>query len=289
MKKLFVWLLCAAMLVSCAGAEGLSGLSGIGGLPKIDAAADINAGVLPDPANLLGTEGTLYAEDYLFAAGYVCSVYLYQPGGTADFLAEYQAQAEANGYTVTGTEVEGYAALALTYGEQKALLLPEYDGYIMLLVENGMVFGEPLPEGNYLQFTRNGRKITSAGAPECEKGRRSTGTSTYYEISYYFTEEPITLFKLEFPDYAQTGDEFHVTKSSLIDGLYFYTAQESHLVFYNSGYDHQMTSSSDFFTVKITKLEKTSDRVYIEGTFEGSFNAGDTLYEDGSFRAEMVR
>lgn len=290
MKKLFVLLLCLALALPGACAEGLGGLSGIGGLPTITAPTSKDAGVLPDPEALLGEKGTLYAEDYLFSASYTCSVYLYSPSSDmASFLAAYRTQAEANSFTVEDTEVEGYRALSLSYDGKKALLLPEYSGYIMLMVENGMVFGEPLPEGNYIQFTRNGRKITSTGAPSCEKNRRSTGSSTSYEINYYFTDEPITLFEFSFPTYAQTGDVFHVTKNSLLDGVTFYTQQESFLVCYNLSAAHQLTSSTDFLTIKITKLEKTSSRIYIEGTFEGSFNAGSTTYEDGSFRVEMVQ
>lgn len=285
MKKLAL-LLCLMLLPCVAFAGGLPDIGG--GLPTITTTDTGDAGVLPDPADLLG-EGTLFAEDYAYA-GFTSTVYLYKlPADAASFLTEYQSLAATNGFAVENTTADGYAALSLTHGGKKALLFPEYSGSVMLMVENGMVFGEPLPEGNYVQFTRNGRKIVTDSEPSCHKKTRSIGTSHMFAISTYFQEEPITGFELAFPDHAQTGDEFRVTKGNLMDGLYFRTTEEGSLIFYNVAEDANLLSSEDFFVVKITKMEKTTDTAYIEGTFEGSFNRGELLYEDGSFRVECDR
>lgn len=287
MKK-FALLLCLMLLPCVAFAGGLPDIGG--GLPVITTTETGDAGVLPDPADLLG-EGTLFAEDYAYA-GFTSTVYLYKlPANAEAFLTEYQALATTNGFAVENTTADGFAALSLTHGGKKALLFPEYSGAVMLMVENGMVFGEPLPEGNYVQFTRNGRKITSTQTqkPSCYKETRSIGTSHMFKIKAIFEEEPITRLELAFPDHAQTGDEFRVTKGNLMDGLYFYTTEEGSLIFYNVAEDANLLSSEDFFVVKITKMEKTTDKAYIEGTFEGSFNRGELLYEDGSFRVECDR
>ena len=285
MKKLAL-LLCLMLLPCVAFAGGLPDIGG--GLPTITTTDTGDAGILPDPADLLG-EGTLFAQDYAYA-GFTSTVYLYKlPANAEAFLTEYQSLATANGFAVENTTADGFAALSLTHSGKKALLFPEYSGSVMLMVENGMVFGEPLPEGNYVQFTRNGRKITSTQEPSCYKKTRSIGTSHMCAISTYFSEEPITGFSLAFPDHAQTGDEFRVTKGNLMDGLYFYTTEEGHLIFYNVAEDTNLLSSEDFFVVRITKMEKDADTAYIEGTFEGSFNRGELLYEDGSFRVECNR
>lgn len=286
MKKLAI-LLCLMLLPCGAFAGGLPDIGG--GLPTITTTTTArDAGVLPDPADLLG-EGTLFAQDYAYA-GFTSTVYLYKlPANAEAFLTEYQALATTNGFAIEDTTADGFAALSLTHGGKKALLFPEYSGAVMLMVENGMIFGEPLPEGNYVQFTRNDRKITSTQEPSCHKETRPIGTSRMFEINAYFKEEPVSGFNLAFPDHAQTGDEFRVTKGNLMDGLYFRTTEDGYLLYHNVAADANLLSSEDFFVVKITKMEKTTDTAYIEGTFEGSFNRGELLYEDGSFRVECNR
>lgn len=285
MKKIAL-LLCIILLLPCVAFAG--GLPDIGGtLPNLNPTPTGDPGVLPDPAELLGGEGTVFAEDYTFSADMICTVYLYQmPGDVSAFLTEYQRLAETNGFAVSDTQVQGFDALSLTYDGKKALLLPEYSGSAMLMVENGMVFGEPLPQGCYIQFTRNGRKITSTSDPDCKKDSYSFGSwPRMIKIDYYFEEEPITLFTVGFPASAQTGDEFRATKSKQTTGMYFYTAEEGLLYYLEDDLD----SSADYFVVKITKMEKTADTMFIEGTFEASFRKGALLYEDGSFRVECDR
>ena len=285
MKKLALFL-CLALVLPCVASAG--GLPSIGGgLPNIAPAPAGDAGVLPDPADLLG-EGTVFAEDYPYA-GILCTVYLYKiPGNVNGFLGEYQALAQANGFAVESTQVEGFQALSMTYGGKKALLFPEYSGSTMLMVENGMIFGEPLPEGNYVQFTRNGRKISPVSSISCKK--EWVHDAMYY-IQCWFDESPIDLFDLKFPDYVQTGDEFLVKKGQLMNSIYLYTDTDGLLISYDSSSspNYGFKNSDDFFRIKITKVEKTSGSILIEGTFEGSFNRGEVVYEDGSFRVTCDR
>lgn len=292
MKKAMVFLLCMMLLLPCAAqAGGLPDLGGLpdisgGGLPEINAG---NAGVVPDPADMLGDEGTVFAKDYVYG-NMECTVYLYKiPADENAFLTQYQAAAEANGFTVSTESVDGYNALALSYEGKQALLLPEYSGSVMLMVENGLTFGQPKPEGYYISFVRNGREIVSTGSPECEKDRSTLGGTNMFSVSYYFREEPITLFTIAFPDYAQAGDVFTSNKNNLTDGMVLYTAEEEFLMLNSLSNAHQFKSNSDFFTIEITLVEKDENQIILEGIFEGSFNNGQTTYEDGSFRVMMLR
>lgn len=284
MKKLLCVLICAVMLMcSSALAAGLPQISG-GTLPAINGGG--TTGVLPDPADLLGREGEIFERNYEYGVGYTCTVYLYpQPADTSAFLTAYQQSAEANGFKVDFGQSSGEEAMQLTCGGKTALLFPNYSGTTMLMVENGMTFGEALPEGCYAQVTRNGRKMAT-NDPGCNK---SSYPFDAYEMVFCFDEAPISYMNLDFPDYAQEGDYFHLTRDDLEDGLIFYTEEEEFLIYRDYEYDNRLESLADYFTLEITKMEKTNTHVYIEGTFEGSFDAGEILYEDGSFRVEMLR
>ena len=123
MKKSFVSLLCV-MLCFLVGMPGF---------------AAKGEGVLPDPAELLGKEGTLYAEDYEFAEDYVCSAYFYETADD-DFFNDYLGLAEDSGFDLYRTTVDDCDAFLMQYGGRDALLFPDFEGSMLLLVENGMEF-----------------------------------------------------------------------------------------------------------------------------------------------------
>lgn len=298
MRRLTALLLSLVLfLPAAAGASGLGGLR--------DAVLSQSGGSIPDPASLLGQEGELIRENYEFIEGYYFSAYLYpQPTNetTEDFLDHYEQLVEARGLEKQMTQIEGYDGLAVFVDDDHcAILIPDFDGKILLLVSNGTDFNgasksasasptaapEPEEAGYYLRVKRNGRQLEYAWnshQTSCKEVTRSIGTSKSFEISCIFQRAEITLFTLCFPNYAQTGDEFYVTPNSLIDGLYFYTAEEGSLVFYDASYEHKMKGGKDFFRVSITRMEHTEDGLVIEGAFEGSFQNGTILYEEGSFR-----
>ena len=288
-KRMLALILALAVLLPAAAcAAGLSGLGG-GGLSGLNGLSGGADGVVPDPAELLGREGKVLQENYQFAAEYICTAYTYPlPEDMDAFKAAYAKQAQENGFSVAETQVEGYGALQLSLSDgTSALLVPDFDGAALLLVQNGMTFGEPKPEGFYLSMKRNGRELKATfGSNEtsCKEVSRLTGSSRSFQIEYYFSRAEITLFQLCFPSYAQAGDTFYVTKDSVIDGLLLYTNEETFLVFYDDSYGHQMKNSKDYFRVQITDMYSTPDGLVIEGTFDGSFNKGETLYTDGSFR-----
>lgn len=291
MKKLLLLLLCLTMLSGTAMAGGLPNLSG-GTLPLLNPAQQGDAGVLPDPAEVLGAEGTVFAEDYAYTATYLCTVYTYPPcADSAAFVSAYQALAAANGFAAENTQVDGFQALKLSYGGQYALLFPEYSSAVMLMVPNGMVFGEPLPEGNYVSFTRNGRTISTGpnAKVSLHKGKGMYGMGDTFEIVCYFEEQPVGHFVLNLPSYAIEGDSFYCTQNALEELVQFYTDTDEYMVFWDDSYGDDLEGSKDFFSLKITRMIKEEDYVLIEGAFEGTFGNGELVYEKGSFRADMHR
>ena len=289
-KRLFLCLLAIAVLLPSAGfASGLGGLTGGGLSGLLEENASGEPGVVPDPAEILGAQGSVLQSDYTFTAGYVCTAYLYpQAENLEAFVSDYTAAAEQNGFTVQPVETEGYTGWQYQAPDGSyALLFPEFEGNVLLLVQNGMQFGEPARSDLYISFPRNGRSIEGTwqdGTIGCEESRRSIGTSTSFEIMYYFSRAPITYFTMAFPNYAQAGDVFHVTRDRLIDGVTMYTAEDGYLVFHDISEEHRMESDSDYLRIEIESMTETDAGMVIEGTFSASFDRGQMTYTDGEFR-----
>ncbi len=297
-KRVLVLLLVFALVLPTTSAwaaegegGGLGGLigGGLSGLRSDEEQGTGDPGVVVDPAELLGTEGTVLQEDYQFSANYICTAYVYDMPADADsFVSAYTQRMEDNGFTAEQTPVDGIDGWSYTWTDGTyALLVPDFDGSLLLLVQNGMTFGEPLPEGYYIRFTRNGRTLEgtwSSKEASCEETSRPIGTSHSFSIGYYFSRAEITLFGISFPSYAQAGDEFYVTRHDLIDGVTFYTNEEGFLVQHNLSQAHQMESDEDHLRIKINDMYEADGGTAIEGEFDGSFNRGETVYADGSFR-----
>lgn len=101
---------------------------------------------LPDVGLHLGIEGQCQMEDYAFADDYHCNVWVYARPAQADAsLAAWLLQALEQGYTLRKTTVEGQLAYQVAEdGGLYALLFPEFQGAVMLLVQQGMAYG-PTP------------------------------------------------------------------------------------------------------------------------------------------------
>lgn len=288
MKRFFLCLLALMLCLSTtASAAGLGGLGGLGGgLGGLVAPAAEPNGVLPDPADTLGSEGTVLMEDYQFSAGYLCTAYTYpMPADMSQFIASYGAAAEANGYTVTEETVDGLPGYRIALAEGPyALMVPDFQGVLLLLVQKDMAFGEAAPEGYYLKVTRNGREMMVEN-PECEESTRLTGTSKSFEITAFFDRAEIYMFEICFPNYAQAGDEYKVTNKSLIDGISFYADKDGGLLVYHDT-GNKMDGPQDYFRVKITDMYRDENNygTVIEGNFDASFRRGELTYTDGEFR-----
>ena len=271
-------LLCFLMCVPCAAlASGLDGL--FGGLPDIQDlqnTGDGDPGVLPDPAELLGEDGTLYAEDYNFAPDFVGSVYTYDLPDDG-FLEAYTAQAEANGFTVTETTVEDYAAYSLENDGLTALLLPDYEGLMMLMVENGMVFGEPLPD-YYVRMTYNGRDILT------DKMEFMRSYDAYqYKFEYFDFEKDPSHMQMRFPKSMSAGDDYTWTPDSTPEYLYL-SVNDILLDYQSFTRMGEWGGSDDFFQLKIVTKEETPQGLVIEGRFSGILDYASITIENGSFR-----
>ena len=288
MKKFTAFLLALCLLPAFALASGLPDLGG-SGLPVIHV-AEAPTGALPDPVDLGGDKGEVFGTDYKYTADFICTVYTY-PKMSQSFLEAYSAAAEKAGFTAEKTQVEGNEAIRYTFDGKAALLFPDYSGVTMLMVQNGVTFGQPLPQGNYIAFTRNGRRIVS---PEGARIQMAGGSGLFrmgktFEINYHFVEEPVTLFTLSMPSHAIEGDVFKVNANSTLKELRMTTMEDGYLVFFEDTEGDEMTGSKDHFTLKITKMVKTESLVQVEGTFEGVFKNDSLRYENGSFRAEWHR
>lgn len=286
MKKAIVSLLCVLLCfqigMPCfASASGLEGLKG--GLPDIGAFGDGSdsgdPGVLPDPAELLGdgAEGTLYAEDYDFDTDFICNVYTYDVADD-DFLDDYVARAEANGFTASETTVEGYDAYRLEYGDLAALLLPDYEGVMMLLVQNGIEFGESLPE-YYVRMVYNGRKVLTD-----EVDFMKSYDAYQYKFEYFDAEQEPSYFVMRFPKSMRAGDDCTWTPDSVPDYLYVYDGDKILMNYQDFTRSGEWGGSDDFFQLKIVTKEETPQGLLIEGRFSAMLDYASITIENGSFR-----
>lgn len=288
-KRWFVSIIAALLILAlpvCASASGLGGLGELGGgLSNLLDVSPAEKDVVPDPESLLG-KGAVLQRDYLFSAGYTCTAYTYPLPENADsFIASYTQQGQTNGLIVETTVVEGYDALKLTDSTNKyALLVMNFNSSTLLLVQNGMTFGQAKPEGYYAEVTRNGRLMSTVGNENGVEGKEKTSYHPRFEISSSFVRSEITFFSIYIPNYAKEGDDFYVTRDNLIDNLSFYTKQEKFLV-YGDYEDNALEGSTDYFHVHISSMTVTGNGLVIEGEFDGSFHRGETTYTDGFFRA----
>lgn len=100
------------------------------------------AQTLPDVGAALGAEVQQQMADYQFSQEYGCDVWVYpRDSRTDELLAKWIVAALDSGYTVSATEVEGQAAYCLEDAEGLyALMFPEYQGMVMLMVQQGMAY-----------------------------------------------------------------------------------------------------------------------------------------------------
>lgn len=98
---------------------------------------------VPDPAQVLGAVGSLYQEE-LTVYDIVYNSYLFPRTTDSQTLsAAYTEAAENAGYTVEPGTMENYSILRVTDprdGVTSALLFPDYQGYVLLLVPPAMNF-----------------------------------------------------------------------------------------------------------------------------------------------------
>ena len=275
MKRICTLLLCVLLFLPLtASASGLGGR----GRPSFEGTSG-DAGVLPDPADLTGSEGTVYAKNYNFSSDFICTVYTY-PLPDAGFLDAYLNQAKANGFKTTETEVEGYAAWRLESGGLAALLLPQYGNVMMLMVQNGMTFGDPLPE-YYMRMVYNGREmmVDSKGLDLM----RSYDAYQYKFDCFAFDQVPGHV-SIRFPKFMQAGEEYTWTPSNPPEYMYLYIDGSLLLDYQSFTRSGEWGGKNDYFHLKIVSKNETAQGLVIEGRFDGILDYASVKIENGAFR-----
>lgn len=276
MKKTLSLLLALILCLACISASA-SGLSGLGG--------GTSGKPLPDPAEALDELGSLLQADYAFADDYICDAYVYdRPGSVNSFIDKYTQVCRDAGYSVAETTVDGAAGYIIQNGSGPyALLVPDFDGQMLLLVQEGMDF-VPQKRMNYATCLYNGR--------EYELTVSSTDTWAFvnaYQIMFRADRAPFKYLTLYFPQHARSGDVFYVDKNSFEKGFEVSLENETWLVSsqqkLNGGRDDEIESSKDFGRLELYTVEDTEDGLLVEGCFSGCFNSGDTVFEDFVFSA----
>ena len=98
------------------------------------------AQVLPDAGAWLDVRVQQHMEDYAYSADYVCGVWVYpRDSRTGERMALWLMEALDAGYAIQKTTVDGEAAYRMEDSAGRyALMLPDYQGAVMLMVQNGM-------------------------------------------------------------------------------------------------------------------------------------------------------
>lgn len=273
------------LLLTCLCSTAFAG--GLSGLLNQNTAASTNS-ALPDPADALTSAyGTQTEKNYDYGDGYYCNVYTYEkPVSVNKFLNEYLSLAEAAGYPATETVLEGLTAYAFQSTDGKtAYLLPETGGDMLLLVETGMNFSLT-PRRNFLTVEWNGKV--------CEYEMWHAETPRYYNQGYYGmsfvigTDYHNNSLTIELPQTFYEGDTLYASKTDgRVNRLQFAENCNDHYFLSDSSFGRDdLSGSGDYFMITITQKEKTSFGERISGTFEGSFNYGETVFTNGVFSAD---
>lgn len=286
MKKLFVLLLTAMLLMSCAYAGSLEDLLNQPAGGSLDDLIEAPSGLLPDPCLANSKDptfvGELYRENFTLGTDYVCDAYLY-PRVSNSFVSSYTRVLQKFGYTMTETTVDGRDGYSIQCGDGlEALMITDFNGKMLFLVEKGMDFvltnvctvtynGADYHMYLYLQTTPSSYPYDSWGG-------------TYKVENAYFER-----LALDFPKDVRSGSFYDVpAEAACYDGLKmdyyrnynFKTLLYDNVTLYRTD---AIDSSRDFATFSISRVEDTEYGRLIVGTFEARFSSGDDEFENGSF------
>lgn len=327
-----------AMLLLCMPAlaeEEFSGLNALAELVPEEKAGGLDALMellppepLPDPAELVGSEGSLLAEDFQYSADYLCDAYLYaNPENWDGFFLNYEAMLVESGYTATLTEDGGRVVYRLEQAGtgECALLVPNFQGHMLLLIQQGMAFAAaaeepaaapdptlkptaeptpeptpeptaeltpaPTPEEDYLQVTCNGWDVRMHGFVHTKD---DIGALRRYSLWFQKSDDMyIDNIWIYFPRYIQAGTEYYASlenpNSSASIQVEGSELNGDYVSSAKSGstYKEAITSKGDYFYLMIESITETEDTAVITGTFEAQFLNGSEVLENGSFRATV--
>ena len=286
MKRLLVWLLVLALLLPASACAG-----GLGGLKENE---DLSAftGEKADPYYVLDPApffdvgaGKVIERDYEFTENFICTVYAY-PLPELDYTFEYCDAAERLGFVTEYVTVEGYEAIKLSLEDGRyALLVPDFDGAMLMLVQNGLSYGAPNSDQFYLSVTRNGEPLSCIfqdAESSCRKVTSADETQYSIEITSTFSIADISTLALRFPYDLVPGDLFSEAYNRLKNELYLYTEEEGQLVDYDSE-QNRLTSEKDYLSMYISSMYESEEGLVIGGEFFGLFDGGSISYMDGMF------
>ena len=206
MKKMLSLVLALMLCMACAAASaaGFSGLSG-GGFSGLSVSGGAEA--LPDPAKVTDSYGTLMQADYAFSSDYLCDAYIYERPRTINaFTDEYFSLCRKAGYTVTETTVDGVNAYSIQADDAHyALLVTNFDGQMLLLVQKGMDFS-PTPSypGGHVEYVAVKQDCFACTNGRCDLCNGSGWYRMYGErvpctmycttcngLGYWYTTQPV--------------------------------------------------------------------------------------------------
>lgn len=290
MKKLCAILLALMlMLTGTAFAGGLGGLGGGqtgGGFKGLTTQTTL----LPDPCLALVDEdpdmiGKLFQADYQFSEDYLCDAYIYPYLGRK-FVAEYTYILEKFGYTMTETKVDGVAGYSIQRGDGlEALLVLDFDGQTLFLVEKGMDFVLT----NVMTCVYNGTDTTGYLWLKSTPGQYVLSNS--WGMTFKGVNAKFDRLDFDIPDYAAAGDVYEImsTRDAFEDlklTLWPKTGNPVALLYDNASWrQDEINSDKDHVTFEVLRLEETEMGMLLVGTFEGTFDSGKYEFEDGSFSA----
>lgn len=290
MKKICMLML--ALMIALTGTAFAGGLGGLGG-GTTGGGWDGLTGtttLLPDPCLVLVEDdpdmvGKLYQADYQFSEDYLCDAYIYPYLGRK-FVSDYTVLLKDFGYTITETKVDGVDGYSIQRGDGlEALLVLDFDGKTLFLVEKGMDFVLT----NVMTCVYNGSQTEAylwlKSTPEKYILNNSWGM-TFKGVNAKFDR-----LQFDIPDYAAAGDIYEIMSTSdafedLKLTLWPKTGNPVTLLYDNASWrQDEINSNKDHVTFEITRLEETSQGMLLVGTFEGSFDSGKYKFEDGQFSA----
>ncbi len=105
-----------------------------------------SAQVLPDAGTMLNVSPQQQMADYVYSPDYVCDVWVYpRDARTDNRMADWIMAALHSGYTVRYTTVDGQNAYRLEDADGRyALMFPQYQGAVMLMIQQGMDYAPAL-------------------------------------------------------------------------------------------------------------------------------------------------
>lgn len=105
------------------------------------------AAPLPDLAPFLNAEGRQQLADYAYSDEYLCNVWVFPRNSYTEAGCGYwMLDCLESGFALHKTSVEGYDAyVAADSAGRSAMLLPDYGGVVMLMVETTLPYAPALP------------------------------------------------------------------------------------------------------------------------------------------------